>query len=141
MRSEDLIISHPVKPQFDPERMAAFLDAVAECEQACLSCADACLGEESRGQLVHCIRINQDCADVCWATARLVSRRTSPDLKVIQSQVQTLSLVCTSCREECRRHSSSHEHCRVCAEACARCEDACAGLLTLFPITPNQDSR
>ena len=141
MRTTEMIMNHPVKPQYDAASMDEFLQAVAACEQACISCADACLAEETRGQLVRCISINNDCADICMVTGRLVSRQTAPDLKVIQSQVQTLAIACNSCKEECRRHSSKHEHCRVCAEACARCADSCANLLTFFPITVGQDSR
>lgn len=141
MRTSEMIMTHPVKPQYDPESMDEFLLAVAACEQTCISCADACLAEEMRDQLVRCISINHDCADICMVTARLVARQTSPDLKVIQSQVQTLAMACHSCKEECRKHASMHEHCRICAEACARCADSCARLLTFFPISANQDSR
>lgn len=141
MRTEEMIMTHPVKPQYDLESLNEFMQAVAACEQACVSCADACLAEEKRDQLVRCISLNHDCADICMVTARLVARQTAPDLKVIQSQVQTLSLACNSCKTECRKHASMHDHCRVCAEACARCEENCAKLLTLFPMTIGQDSR
>jgi hypothetical protein len=32
---------------------------------------------------------------------------------------------CHLCGEECQRHSSKHEHCRICAESCRQCEAAC----------------
>jgi hypothetical protein len=31
---------------------------------------------------------------------------------------------------ECESHASMHEHCRICADACRRCEAACAALLS-----------
>ena len=34
-----------------------------------------------------------------------------------------------ACGDECEQHAQMHEHCRVCAEACRRCERACADLL------------
>jgi hypothetical protein len=33
-------------------------------------------------------------------------------------------------REECESHAEHHEHCRVCAESCRRCEQACNDLLS-----------
>jgi len=34
-----------------------------------------------------------------------------------------------SCGEECAGHADMHEHCRVCADVCRRCEQACRELL------------
>jgi hypothetical protein len=36
---------------------------------------------------------------------------------------------CQVCGEECERHADDHEHCRIYAEACRRCEEACMDLL------------
>src|ERR687891_115765 len=41
---------------------------------------------------------------------------------------------CTACAdadlaEKCERHAQHHEHCRICADTCRRCEEACASLL------------
>jgi hypothetical protein len=44
-------------------------------------CADACLGEEKVEMLRRCIRLNLDCADVCNATGRMLSRQQEPDLE------------------------------------------------------------
>jgi hypothetical protein len=39
-------------------------------------------------------------------------------------------VVCRSCGEECKHHADEGmEHCRVCAEECARWEQACQELL------------
>jgi hypothetical protein len=99
------------------------------CAQSCTSCADACLGEEMVAHLTYCIRLNLDCADVCTTTGRMLSRQTKPNWEVIRSQLSACAAVCKACGSECGGHADEHEHCRVCAEACRRCEGACDELL------------
>jgi hypothetical protein len=79
--------------------------------------------------LRRCIRLNLDCADLCDATARMLSRQTGPHWELIWSAVQTMAMACQICGQECEMHASQHEHCRVCAEACRKCEEACNRLL------------
>ena len=79
--------------------------------------------------LVRCVRLNQDCADTCDATGRILTRQTAPDLGVLRAATAACATTCRACREECERHAHHHEHCRVCAEACARCQEACEALL------------
>ena len=57
-----------------------------------------------------------DCADVCTATSRVLSRRTAHDAQVMRAVM-----------EACAADAGT-EHCRVCAEACRRCERACRAL-------------
>ena len=45
----------------------------------------ACLGESDVLELVRCVRLNLDCADVCDATAGVVTRQTEPDLGVVRA--------------------------------------------------------
>lgn len=33
-------------------------------------------------------------------------------------------------KDKAKKHAGMHEHCRICAEACRRCEAACCVLLT-----------
>jgi uncharacterized protein DUF326 len=101
------------------------------CAQACTACADACLSEsdDQFAMLRKCIRTNEDCADICAITARVLSRHTGYDANVTRTVLQTCVTVCGSCGDECERHSSRHEHCRVCAEMCRRCERACQELI------------
>ncbi len=80
-------------------------------------------------ELVRCIRTDLDCADVCEATARVLSRQTAYDAAVTRSIVQACAQACQSCGAECESHAGMHEHCRVCAEACRRCETACRAVL------------
>jgi hypothetical protein len=103
--------------------------ACVECEQACVACADACLAEKQVTDLRRCIRLNQDCADICGITARVLSRLSDPDAGVVRAQLELCALSCATCGTECDRHGDHHEHCKICAEACRRCEDLCRKML------------
>jgi hypothetical protein len=107
------------------------IEALAECAQTCTSCADACLGEEHHlADLVTCIRLNLDCADICEATGRVLTRQTSFQPGIARAMLEACAVACASCAEECERHAEmGMEHCRVCAEACRRCERACRDAL------------
>jgi len=80
--------------------------------------------------MVKCIRLCLDCADVCIATGRVISRQTEFDASLTRSLLEACVTACRSSGDECERHAAMHEHCRVCAEACRRCEQACQQLLT-----------
>lgn len=105
------------------------IEACMECVQACTACADACLGEDMVAELVACIRKNSDCADICAATGSVLSRQTEPDATTLRALLEACITACASCAAECEQHADMHEHCRVCADSCRRCEQACANLL------------
>lgn len=113
-------------PQPAPIRRDALIQCIEVCmlcEQTCAACADACLGEEAIQDLRRCIRINLDCADICAATARMLSRHFAPEASLLARQLALCATACALCAEECGRHG--HEHCHVCAEMCARTEEEC----------------
>jgi hypothetical protein len=110
--------------------LARCIEHCFACALSCTSCADACLAEEQVQELVRCIRLNLDCADVCDATGRVLTRQTSTEPQLARSMLDACVQACRICAEECERHASHHEHCRVCAEACRRCEQACEELLS-----------
>ena len=113
----------------DREKLLACIEACGECAQACTACADACLSEDMVAELTTCIRTDADCADVCAATGRVLSRHTGYDANLTRAVLEACATACRACGDECERHASMHEHCRVCAEACRRCEQACRDLL------------
>lgn len=125
MRAQEIIRTHPhVQGNTNDVLIRAIVECY-DCAQTCLVCADACLGEDDVSQLTQCIRLNQDCADVCNATGMISSRRTGSDELLIRSMLESCALACRICGEECRRHGDAQEHCRICAEACSSCERAC----------------
>ncbi|MBB5802599.1 putative membrane protein [Saccharothrix ecbatanensis] len=121
--------TYPAEINLDRSKLAATIDALIECAEACTACADACLSESSVAELTKCVRTNLDCADVCGTTARVLSRHTGYDANISRTLLEACAMVCKSCGDECASHASMHEHCRVCAEACRACEQACLDLL------------
>src|SRR5690606_11716455 len=69
-----MLDTHPAEVTLDKQLLADCLEACLECTQTCTACADACLSEEMVADLRRCIRLNLDCADVCEATARVLTR-------------------------------------------------------------------
>jgi hypothetical protein len=118
-------------PQGTPDaKLVRCIEECFVCAQTCTSCADACLAEEQVQELVRCVRLNLDCADVCDATGRVLTRQTSFELQLARNMLLACIEACRVCGEECERHAGHHEHCRVCAEACRRCQQACEDLLS-----------
>jgi hypothetical protein len=105
--AKQMLDTYPRDFNLDAGLLAATIDTLSDCAQACTACADDCLSEEM-----------------------VASRQTDYDANVTRSVLQACVTVCKSCGDECERHAEMHEHCRVCAEACRRCEQACNELLT-----------
>ena len=124
-----MLDTYPRDFNVDAGVLAATMDALIECAQACTADADSDLSEQNVAELVKCIRLCLDCTDVCAATVRVAGRQTEYDANVTKPLLEACAATCKSCGDECERHALMHEHCRVCAEACRRCERACRELL------------
>ena len=99
------------------------------CFQTCTACADACLSEEMTAELGKCVRTDLDWADLCATTVKVLSRHTGYDAKITRAQLQACIAACTACGDEGEKHAGVHEHCKVRAQACRACEQACSALL------------
>jgi hypothetical protein len=130
MHTTKMIETNPSASPFEVRGMSSCIDACFDCAQTCAACADACLGESQIDMLRRCIRLNEDCRDICIATGSIVSRQQQPDLDVLRKQLESCALVCATCASECEKHADKHEHCRICAEACRACERACSEALS-----------
>jgi hypothetical protein len=126
---EEMLNTHPGIAVYDRTLLLECIEACFDCGQACVACADACLGERDPAQLVACIRLNNDCADICETTGKILSRQTALDRNVVQAVIQACATICGACATECEKHASRMEHCRVCADACRICEEACQRVL------------
>jgi hypothetical protein len=124
-----MIKTTPADTGLGAEVRAACIDACIECAQTCTACADACLAEDMVADLRRCIRTDLDCADICEATGRVLSRQTAYDPSITRAIVEACLTACRACGEECRGHAEMHEHCRVCADQCERCAEACEAVL------------
>lgn len=124
-----LLDSYPRSISLDASLLASTIDALNDCAQACTADADDDLSEPDVAEMVKCIRLCLDCADICTTTSSVTSRRTDFDPSVTMPLLAACIAACKSCAEECERHAMMHVHCRVCAHACQRCERACQDLL------------
>lgn len=124
-----MLETYPAEINFDRRVLADTIDVLIGCSEACTACADACLSEQDIAALAKCIRANMDCADICAATARVLSRHTGYNASISRSLLEACAMACKSCGDECAKHAEMHEHCRICAEACRSCEQSCRGLL------------
>jgi uncharacterized membrane protein len=113
----------------DAALLAAAIDAISDCAQACAADTDADLGEQDVAEMVRSIRLCLNCADVCTAAAGVISRPAEYDTHVTRPLLEACVAICKTCGDECERHAAMHEHCRICAEACRPCERACRDLL------------
>jgi len=90
------------------------------CARECRLCAQACQDEEEAAPLDACIRLSQDCADICALGADLLRRHS-----LFRPHLQDLCAeACEACAEECARHPALEE-CRECEQACRHCAEAC----------------
>jgi uncharacterized protein DUF326 len=109
--------------------LAATIDALSDCAQACIADTEADLSEQNLAEMVKCIRLCLNCADVCAATMGVVTRQAEYDANVTRPLLEACIAICKSCGDECARHAPHMPHCRVCEQACRRCEQACRELL------------
>jgi hypothetical protein len=127
--TRQMLEAAPEPTSFELDELTAAIDACSDAEQACTSCADSCVAEPDVADLRRCIGLDLDCADVCGATSRVLSRQARYDKFLVQRVLEACVRSCSSCAEECERHAAHHRHCGVCAEACRVCERACRKLL------------
>ena len=128
-RAHQMLEAYPREVDLDAGLLARTIEALEDCGTTCTQCADSCLSEDDIARLAKCIRLNLDCADVCVATGRVISRQTERDANVTRLLLEACIAACRSCGEECERHAQHMAHCRVCAESCRQCEEACRELL------------
>jgi hypothetical protein len=69
--------------------------------------------------MAGCIRLDRDCAQLCWDAAAFMSRHSPFANKLCR----TCADACEACAAECSKHGA--DHCRRCAAACERCVNEC----------------
>ena len=127
--TREMLDASPADVPIGASQVAAAIDACLDCFQTCTSCADANLAEKDVADLSKCAALCLTCADVCDATARVLSRPGQWDGPLVHRLLDACVRACTSSAEECQRHAAHHRHCAVCEQACRTCIDACTALL------------
>lgn len=138
MNATEMTKAYPAEIRLDRELLGRVIDTIAECAQACTACADACLSEMDVAELRTCIRTDLDCADICAATERVLSRHTGYDASITRLLLEACAMACAACADQCEQHADTHEHCRMCAEACRACERACGELIQAMGRTRSE---
>ena len=120
-----MIQEHPDVGADYNEQLGQAIKHAMYCAAICNSCADACNAEDM--DMRRCIRLCSYCSDVCTAFYRVASRRTSGNVTVIKSLLEACIIACKVCAEECARHDDAH--CRRCAQMCRECFEDCVKAL------------
>ncbi len=126
--AKQLLATYPGTLDVDADLVAATIEALSDCAQACTADVDEDLSEPDVSEMVRCIRLCLDCADICAATVNVISRQAEYDANIIKPLLEICVAVCQTCGDECELHAKMHRHCAVCAEACRRCVQACRAL-------------
>ena len=127
--TKEMIDAVPGGGPLGADAVAAAIDDCLRCVQSCTTCANADLAEDDVGEMRECIARCLTCADVCDATARVLSRPAYADLHVTHPLLQACIRSCTACAEECGRHAPHHVHCALCERVCRACVASCTALL------------
>ena len=101
------------------QKNQACIEACIRCAQECEHCHNACLGEKDVAMMAECIRLDKDCAEICWSAAGYMSRGS----QFMQDVCRVCAEICEACGAECRKHKA--DHCQRCADACDRCAEEC----------------
>jgi len=126
--ARQMLDTYPRTLNVDADMLAATIDALSDCAQACIADTDADLSEDNLAEMVKCIRLCLNCTDICTATAGILSRLAEYDADATRPLLEACAATCKSCGDECEQHAHM-PHCRICADACRRCERACRDLL------------
>jgi hypothetical protein len=97
------------------------LELLSRCASTCDHCAMACLDDTVVKDLVHCIKLDLDCAAICRQAAMFVARGS----QYAESMLAECAGICLACATECEKHADM-QHCKECAEICRECAAACS---------------
>lgn len=103
------------------EKNETCIAACQECAVACSHCEGACLDETDVKMCVSCIKLDHDCAAICFLAISAMARGSQFAKKICELCAE----ICTACAVECEKHPH-FDHCKKCAEACRKCAEECS---------------
>jgi hypothetical protein len=118
----------PSRSQLEAAALARCGEACLRCAAACAACAAACLAEKDLEHRRRCIRLAEDCSDLCLSTGRAILRTFEPDMSLFRAMLALCAWASELCAAECRAHAAL-PHCRACADACTVCQRECRAVL------------
>lgn len=93
--------------RLSPQKRSALM-SVAEAIEVCSWCAEQCI-QESNPDMIECIRLCEDVAELGETVLALSSRNS----RYAESVAQSLEQAIQACGRECGRHQANH--CQECA--------------------------
>ena len=123
MSIKEMIAEHPDVAGHLDEPLGQAVRHAMYCAAITSACADACAAEADAGERGPCIRLCNDCSDICTATYRIGSRRTGSNEGVLSSTLDLCARACDACAAMCEKHDD--DHCRRCAQMCRECAEDC----------------
>jgi hypothetical protein len=97
--ARQMLDTYPGNLNADAAVLAATIDALSDCGQACCADADAA---RNLAEMVKCIRLCLDCTDVCTATLGVVSRHTDYDPTITRPLLETCVATCKAAATNAR---------------------------------------
>ncbi|MEU2266169.1 hypothetical protein ABZ568_06970 [Streptomyces olindensis] len=82
------------------------MDKLYECAGVCLTCADAAAAEQDPEKIVmsiKCVRLDNDCADLCTVAARILARQTGYDAPTTMAIIEATAPSCARASTPPRR--------------------------------------
>lgn len=95
------------------------IEACLKCAAACNHCAASCVREQDVQAMTNCIRLDMECAALCYSSAQLMSLGSDKAKAVCGICAE----LCDACGAECGKHNN--DHCSMCAEMCRKCAEEC----------------
>jgi hypothetical protein len=71
----------------------------------------------------------------------VIARQAAPDPTLWRLALEACAEACRACGAECAKHGGKFGHCRICRDACARCEQACREVLKAYPTGGTAQAR
>jgi hypothetical protein len=113
-------MSHEPRHELSNE-MDQCIQNCTECHRVCISTLDHCLEMGGDHAAAAHIKLLQDCADVCHASATLMIRGS----QFQAAHCAMCAQVCERCAEDCERFADD-DVMQECAQVCRRCAESCA---------------
>ncbi|MCX8074528.1 MAG: four-helix bundle copper-binding protein [Clostridia bacterium] len=101
------------------DKYQSCIDECNRCAQACYECFRACLSESNVEDRINCISTLIECAKMCELSSMLMSI----DAKSSKEHCKLCADVCARCAKECNMFPD--DHCTKCADECRRCTNEC----------------
>lgn len=95
------------------------IEACLKCVAECNNCAASRLSEAHVQKMAKCIRLNMECAVICYSVVQMMSLGSDKT----KSLCAICAEICDACGAECGQHDNNH--CRMCAEMCRKCAEEC----------------